>query len=84
MQKANSDIRKAIHDAGLFYWQVSLEYGLNDGNFSRLLRKDLSKAQKEKIFKIIRDLKNRKTIHFYHFKHSRTTISFLKISKSQI
>jgi predicted XRE-type DNA-binding protein len=56
VQKANIDIRRAIHEAGLYYWQVALEYGLNDGNFSRLLRKELSKAQKEKILEIIHNL----------------------------
>jgi hypothetical protein len=58
MQTANSDIRRAIHDAGLYYWQVALEYGLNDGNFSRILRKELSLAQKVKILRIIQDLKS--------------------------
>jgi predicted XRE-type DNA-binding protein len=58
MKKANSEIRQAIHDSGLYYWQVASEYGLNDGNFSRLLRKELSKGQKEEIITIINKLNN--------------------------
>lgn len=57
MQKANSDIHKAIRDSHLYYWQVASKYGLNDGNFSRILRKELSKAKKKKILEIIQDLK---------------------------
>ncbi|MEH7483336.1 hypothetical protein V7157_20185 [Neobacillus drentensis] len=58
MKKENSDIHQAIHDSGLFYWQVALEYGLNDGNFSRTLRKELSAAKKAKILEIIQNSKN--------------------------
>ncbi|WML56670.1 hypothetical protein [Neobacillus sp. PS2-9] len=54
----NMDIRSAIEDAGLYYWQIALKYGINDGNFSRLLRRDLTKAQKEKIITIIKELKD--------------------------
>lgn len=49
----NKDIRSAIEKAGLKYWQVADQYGLNDGNFSRLLRKELPQEKKRKIFKAI-------------------------------
>jgi hypothetical protein len=54
---SNIDIRNAIDEAGLYYWQVALRYGLNDGNFSRLLRKEVTIDQKEKILEIIEVLK---------------------------
>lgn len=52
----NNDIRKAAKIAGVFLWQVAAELGMNDGNFSRKLRKELPAAEKEKIFAIIEQL----------------------------
>ena len=56
MPKANLDIRQAIEKADLKYYVVAKAYGLTDGNFSRLLRFELSKDEKEKIIAIIKDL----------------------------
>lgn len=53
----NKDIRKAIVTSGLKYWQVADKYGLTDSNFSRLLRKELPKEKKEKVFKAIEEAK---------------------------
>lgn len=53
----NRDIRKAIEQAGLKYWQVADAYGISDGNFSRKLRKELPEEEKKKIFEIIKSLK---------------------------
>lgn len=52
----NNDIRKAAKIAGVFLWQIAEELGVNDGNFSRKLRKELPTAEKEKIFAIIERL----------------------------
>ncbi len=60
MKRANEDIRKAIEEANLKYWQIAKDYGLSDGNFTRLLRFELSPEKKEKIFKIIENLKSQK------------------------
>lgn len=57
MKKANKDIHQAINNANIRYWQVAYEYRISDGNFSRLLRYELSKEKKEKILKIIEELK---------------------------
>jgi predicted XRE-type DNA-binding protein len=54
---SGADIKKAIADAGLKVWQVAYAYGVNDGNFSRKLRKDFSDAETEKILSIIDSLK---------------------------
>lgn len=56
MKRANDDIRKAIEEANLKYYQVAKAYGLSDGNFTRLLRFELDQEKKEKIFKIIESL----------------------------
>lgn len=58
---ANEDIRKKLKLNNIKYWQVANEYGITDGNFSRKLRKELSEAEKSKIFSIIEKIiKNRK------------------------
>lgn len=59
---ANDDLRKALKEADVFYWQVADVYGLSDTNFSKLLRKELPKNKKARIFKIVEELaaKNRK------------------------
>lgn len=53
----NQDIRDAIDSGGLKYWQVADKYGLTDGNFSRLLRKELPEEIKAKVFKAIEEAK---------------------------
>ena len=57
MNKNNLEIREAIAKNKLRYWQVAYRLGLNDGNFSRLLRKELTNDKKEIIFQIIAKLK---------------------------
>ena len=57
MPETNRAIRKAIRDAGLKLWQVADGIGINDGNFSRKLRKELSDAEKQKILNIIEKYK---------------------------
>lgn len=49
----NKDIRQMIKKSGLKYWQVAEVYGLTDGNFSRLLRKELTFDEKAKVFEAI-------------------------------
>ena len=53
----NQDIRNEITKAGLKLWQIAEKLGINDGNFSRMLRKELSAEKKEKIRGIIKKLK---------------------------
>ncbi|SCJ55523.1 Uncharacterised protein [uncultured Butyricicoccus sp.] len=52
----NTEIRHEIAAAGLRHWQVAEKFGLNDGNFSRKLRHELSDEEKAKIRAIIADL----------------------------
>ena len=49
----NNDIKEAAKQAGVRLWQVAEAYGMNDGNFSRKLRKELSQNEKVKILGII-------------------------------
>lgn len=53
----NKEIRLAIENAGLRQWQVAEAYGVHEGNFSRLLRKELKEDNKLKILAIIQELK---------------------------
>ena len=53
----NLDIRKAIEDSGLKYWQIADNLKITDGNFSRKLRKELSEEEKKRILSVIKHLK---------------------------
>ena len=52
----NKDIRDAAKRAGVCLWQIAEQLGVNDGNFSRKLRRELPAQEKEKILKIIGDI----------------------------
>lgn len=52
----NQDIRTAAKEAGVFLWEIAARYGINDGNFSRKLRKELPAEEKQKILGIIESL----------------------------
>lgn len=52
----NQDVRMAAKQAGVFLWQIAAELGINDGNFSRKLRKELPATEKERIMEIIERL----------------------------
>lgn len=53
---ANKEIRDAAKEAGIWLWQVAEKLGVNDGNFSRKLRRELPPAEREKVLNIIREL----------------------------
>lgn len=53
------EVKQAILDAGLKLWQVAYAFGMNDGNFSRKLRKDFSEADTQKVLSIINELKSK-------------------------
>jgi len=53
----NLDIRKAIETSDFKYWQVANKLGMTDGNFSRMLRTELTKENKEKVLHAINELK---------------------------
>lgn len=53
----NLDIRKAIETSNFKYWQVANKLGMTDGNFSRMLRIELAKENKERVLNAINELK---------------------------
>lgn len=57
----NLDIRQAAKAAGIKLYQIAAEIGLNDGNFSRRLRRELPDTEKQKIFEIIAKLSSERS-----------------------
>lgn len=57
MKTKNLEIRNLAFQNNLRLWQIAEKLNINDGNFSRLLRKELNNEKKEKILKIIEELK---------------------------
>ena len=56
MKKANADVYQKAKDAGVKLWQIADKLNLNDGNFSRRLRKEMPPDEKARIFTIIEEL----------------------------
>lgn len=54
--KSNADIRAMAKAKGVMLWQIAEAIGINDGNFSRKLRRELPTAEKAKIMSIIDEL----------------------------
>ena len=52
MQK-NIEVRSAAASAGVKLWQIADALGVNDGNFSRKLRKEFTPEEKARILEII-------------------------------
>lgn len=52
----NADIREAAKSAGVCLWQIAERLGINDGNFSRKLRRELPTEERDKILGIIKEL----------------------------
>ncbi len=52
----NQDIRDKAKIMNVKLWRIADALGLNDGNFSRKLRKELPLEEKRKIFFIIEEL----------------------------
>lgn len=56
----NLDIRQAAKDSGVCLYEIAHCYGMNDGNFSRKLRYELSEEEKTRVLHIIGKLSNEK------------------------
>ena len=57
MAQKNLDIRSKAKQEGIRLWEIGDNLGMSDANFSRLLRKELDEATKERIFSSIQELK---------------------------
>jgi predicted XRE-type DNA-binding protein len=53
----NQDIRKAIKESRVKYYEVADRLGITDSSFSRLLRYELDSEYKYEIFKVIEKMK---------------------------
>lgn len=56
MKKANLDIREAAKLAGVPFWVIANRLGVCDSSFSRMLRFELSGAEKDKVNAVIQNL----------------------------
>jgi len=52
----NAEIKTRAAGVGVRLWQIAERYGINDGNFSRKLRRELPEEEKQKIMAIIDQL----------------------------
>lgn len=59
--KANLDLRQAATAANVRLWQVAEALGITDATFSRRLRRELPREEKQKILEIIKHLKGEGT-----------------------
>ena len=56
-----NEVKRMIIEAGVKLWQVASALGMNDGNFSRRLRKPFNAAEIDRIKAIIAELTANKT-----------------------
>lgn len=57
----NLEIREKAKNSGVHLWQIADKLGINDGNFSRKLRKELSQQDRDRILLIIDELSKEAT-----------------------
>lgn len=57
---SGAEVKNLIIKSGLKCWQVAERWGLNDGNFSRRLRKPFNEEETKRIKGIITDLHTKK------------------------
>lgn len=60
MKIANLDVREKAKKSGVKLWQIAEAIGINDGNLSRKLRRELPEEEKKRIFSIIEELRGTK------------------------
>ena len=59
--RANDDIRERARERRVHLYEIAFVLGVNDGNFSRRLRRELSDDERKEIFSIIDQLAGDKT-----------------------
>ena len=52
----NLDIREAAQNNAVLLWEIADKLGVTDSHFSRKLRHELPKAEKDRIFSIIEEI----------------------------
>ena len=63
MKKKNVDIREMAKLKGVYLWQIANKLEMDNGNFSKKLRKELSENEKRKIYDIIEIISKENTAH---------------------
>lgn len=58
----NMDIKEHAKSKGVRLWQIAEVLHINDGNFSRKLRRELPETQKREIIQIIDELAEKRTV----------------------
>lgn len=53
-----TEVKQLAKENGVFLWQIAEKMGINDGNFSRKLRKPLSDSDTAKVLNAVEQLKN--------------------------
>ena len=53
---ANEKIKQAAAEKSVKLWQIAERYGMNDSNFSRKLRHELSEEEQQRIIEIINQI----------------------------
>ena len=53
-----TEVKQLAKENGIFLWQIAEKLGINDGNFSRKLRKPLSNSDAAKVLNAVEQLKN--------------------------
>lgn len=66
-----AEVKQLAKEAGVYLWQIAEKLGINDGNFSRKLRKPLNEMDTAKVLDAIQQLKAEHT----HSMQSVETIS---------
>ena len=56
----NIEVRKAFLETGVNKWEVAEKLGMTDSSFSRKLRKEMSKFEKDSIINLIYQIHKRK------------------------
>lgn len=57
----NIEVRDMAKRYGVYLYEVAERLKINDGNFSRKLRKELSESEKEKMVNIIKQIVKERT-----------------------
>lgn len=63
MKKKNIDIREMAKLKGVYLWQIADKLEMDNGNFSKKLRKELSENEKRKIYDIIEIISKENAAH---------------------
>lgn len=56
MNIPNEEIREMLKENGIYQWQVAKKMGMQDTNFSKLMRDEISEDKKTMIKNIIKEI----------------------------